>query len=133
MKKVLPIVIIVAALAGAVYYFAAQNDNNSYGNGSSSQTTPSNNDQNPPVATDKVTIADMAFAPAKITVKKGTTVTWTNQDSVAHNVITTGGQGPKSKNLEKGASYSFTFDTVGTFDYECTIHPSMTGTVTVTE
>jgi plastocyanin len=76
----------------------------------------------------------MAFSPADITVKKGTTVTWTNQDSVAHTVVETDGQdGPKSNDLNNGQSYTFTYNTVGAFKYHCSIHPMMTGTVTVTE
>jgi len=87
-----------------------------------------------PTATSSVTIQNYAFGPANITVKKGTTVTWTNQDSVEHDVVTdNGAAGPKSELLAKGKSYSYTFDTVGTFSYHCTPHPYMKATVTVTE
>lgn len=82
--------------------------------------------------TKQVTISNFAFAPASITVKKGTKVTWTNQDSTAHTVTGTNG-GPDSAPFGSGASYSYTFTTVGTFPYHCTIHSSMTGTVIVTE
>lgn len=86
------------------------------------------------VATDTVTIANFAFSPADITVKKGTTVTWTNKDSAAHTVTETDGKaGPASSDLPQGKSYSFTYDTVGTFAYHCSIHPDMIGTVTVTD
>lgn len=85
-------------------------------------------------ATNSVTIQGFAFSPADVTVKKGTTVTWTNQDSATHTVTETDGMtGPDSGDLANGKSYSFTYDTVGTFKYHCAIHPSMTGTVTVTE
>jgi plastocyanin len=82
-----------------------------------------------------VTISNFAFQPAKITVKKGTTVTWTNQDSIRHDVAP---DDPtdffrKSDLLDKGESYSVTFSEVGTFTYHCTPHPQMTGTVEVTE
>ena len=87
-----------------------------------------------PVATSSVTIKDFAFSPADITVKKGTTVTWTNMDSAAHTVTETDSKkGPSSGNLASGKSYSFTFDTAGTYAYHCAIHPNMVGTVTVTE
>lgn len=79
-----------------------------------------------------VTIANFAFSPATLTVKKGTTVTWTNQDSAPHNVRGTNG-GPSSETLAKGQSYSFTFTTAGTFPYICSIHPNMKATVIVTE
>lgn len=87
-----------------------------------------------PVATSSVTIQNFAFAPANITVKKGTTVTWTNKDSAAHTVTETDSQaGPDSGDLNTGKSYSFTYTAVGTFKYHCAIHPDMVGTVTVTE
>ena len=133
MKKVLPIVIVLAVLvAGLVYYNSTKDNETDSSNNSSSQTSAPSNENNQ--ATNTVAIEDMAFTPAKITVKKGATVTWTNHDSVAHTVTETDGQdGLKSGTLQKEESYSFTFNTVGTFKYDCTIHPSMTGTVTVTE
>ncbi|MGW7535853.1 plastocyanin/azurin family copper-binding protein [Amycolatopsis sp. NPDC054798] len=80
-----------------------------------------------------VAIKDFAFAPAATTVKKGTTVTWTNQDQDAHTVTSTGSGGPlRSPTLQNGQSYQYTFGTPGTFEYLCTIHPFMTATVTVT-
>lgn len=85
-----------------------------------------------PAAQISVSIANFAFAPAPLTVKKGTKVTWTNQDSVGH-TATGDSDGPASSLLNQGGSYSFTFDTVGTFPYHCSPHPFMKGTVTVTE
>ncbi|MFB9928000.1 plastocyanin/azurin family copper-binding protein [Amycolatopsis halotolerans] len=80
-----------------------------------------------------VGIKDFAFAPAATTVKKGTTVTWTNQDQDAHTVTSTGSGGPlRSPTLQTGQSYQYTFSKPGTFEYLCTIHPFMTATVTVT-
>ncbi|UKD59166.1 cupredoxin domain-containing protein [Amycolatopsis sp. FU40] len=80
-----------------------------------------------------VAIKDFAFAPAATTVKKGTTVTWTNQDQDAHTVTSTGSGGPlRSPTLQTGQSYQYTFGAPGTFEYLCTIHPFMTATVTVT-
>jgi plastocyanin len=86
-----------------------------------------------PVAGDAVSIKNFAFAPAAMTVKVGTTVTWTNEDSDAHTVTSTGGGGPlKSSPLNNGQTYTHTFTAVGTYSYFCTIHPFMTATVTVT-
>ena len=77
-----------------------------------------------------VTISGFAFDPAEITVKAGDTVTWTNQDSVQHKVVSDNGifEGPA---IGQGMTYSFTFATAGTYTYHCGIHPSMKGTVTV--
>jgi plastocyanin len=84
-----------------------------------------------PVATNAVAIKGFAFSPANITVKAGTTVTWTNQDQDAHTVTATGGAFG-SQALNTGAHYTFTFTKPGSYDYLCTIHPFMTATVVVT-
>ena len=86
-----------------------------------------------PVAGNAVAISGFAFSPASLTVKAGTTVTWTNKDSDAHTVTSQGTGGPLgSAALSTGQSYSFTFTKPGTYAYLCTIHPFMTATVTVT-
>lgn len=81
-----------------------------------------------------ISIQGSSFQPATITVKKGTTVTWTNQDSVSHTVTNddSGASGPNSGLLGQGQKYSFTFDTAGTFMYHCNTHTSMHGVVVVT-
>jgi plastocyanin len=85
-----------------------------------------------PVGANAVTIQGFAFSPATITVKVGTTVTWTNRDQDAHTV--TASKGPfKSKTLNTGDTYSYTFTTAGSFDYLCAIHPFMTAKVVVTK
>lgn len=85
--------------------------------------------------------ADSAYIPNKVTVKVGTTVTWTNEDNVMHTVtsgISNGEYGtPDGKFdsgfLKKGQSFSYTFNTVGEFNYYCAPHPWAKGTVTVEE
>jgi len=86
----------------------------------------------PAVAADQVSITNFSFMPAAITVKAGTTVTWTNNDEEPHTVFS-GAGGVKSPVLASHQNtFSFTFSKPGTFDYNCTIHPFMHGTVTVT-
>jgi plastocyanin len=75
-----------------------------------------------------VAIKGYAFQPQSVTIDKGGSVTWTNQDSVVHDVKFSGGG---SSDLKQGGTYSKTFDKAGTFDYICEIHPTMKGTVTV--
>lgn len=77
-----------------------------------------------------VRIADFNFAPKEITVRAGTTVTWTNEGRAPHTVTADKGAFD-SKRMGNGATFSFTFDTPGTYEYHCDIHPSMTGEVTV--
>jgi plastocyanin len=75
-----------------------------------------------------VTIAGFAFSPGTVTVSVGDTVTWTNNDNVGH---TATGDGFDTGTIGGGSSASVTFDTVGTFAYHCSIHPTMNGTVVV--
>lgn len=76
----------------------------------------------------EVTIQNFAFNPNSVTISSGDTVKWTNMDSTAHTVT---GTDFSSGNLNKGDSYENTFTKAGTYDYHCSIHPSMTGTVIV--
>jgi plastocyanin len=87
------------------------------------------------VETNTVNIKDFEFTPSKITVKKGTTVTWTNQDTIRHDIRPENDSDAfkGSELLAKGESYSWTFDTVGTYTYICSPHPYMKGTVEVVE
>jgi plastocyanin len=79
-----------------------------------------------------VTIQNMAFSPSTLNVKVGTTVTWINKDSTTHNVVSDSGLF-ESGDLTNGMSYNYTFNKVGSYPYHCSIHPSMTGTVVVSE
>jgi plastocyanin len=77
-----------------------------------------------------VTIANFTFKSPMLTVKPGTTVTWTNGDDIPHTVVSKDGMF-KSKVLDSGDKFSFTFAKPGQFGYFCSIHPHMTGTVIV--
>ena len=81
-----------------------------------------------------VSIADMAFSPNDLTISVGDTVKWTNNDGGAHTATAT--SGPElfnSGNLASGATWSFTFTEVGTYDYKCNYHDSMIASITVVE
>jgi plastocyanin len=83
-----------------------------------------------PGQTAEVTIENFAYSPATLTVSPGTTVTWTNKDSVPHTVTSRTSvfdSGPFSK----GQTFSYTFGQKGSYEYYCTIHPYMVGTVNV--
>lgn len=79
----------------------------------------------------QVRIEDFAFAPANIVVDVGTTVTWTNEDNVAHTVTSDEGGELDSPLLGENESFSHTFDQPGAYAYHCTPHPNMKGLVTV--
>ena len=82
-----------------------------------------------------VAMKNIAFVPNSVSVAKGTTVKWTNEDNVNHDVTKKSGPGPDFSsgqgNLAKGATYEQTLDTPGTINYVCTVHPGMAGTITV--
>ncbi len=108
------------------------------GGGSDSPTTPgtTGNTGNPggqtgggPTATNAVTVSNNKFTPANIQVSPGTTVTWTwSQDAVTHNVTFADGA---SSGDQASGTYSRTFSAAGTFNYQCTIHAGMNGSVVV--
>jgi plastocyanin len=77
-----------------------------------------------------VMINNFMFGPAGLTVKAGSTVTWTNQDEEPHTVVGSGLRSPVLGN--QGSTFSHTFTDAGTYTYNCSIHPYMHGTVTVT-
>jgi plastocyanin len=80
-----------------------------------------------------VTIQNFSFSPKVVTVKVGTTITWTDKDSTAHTVTSV--SGPTSFNsgdlTPSGGTFHFMFSQAGTYSYHCMIHPSMTATVIV--
>jgi plastocyanin len=77
-----------------------------------------------------VKIDNFKFGPDKLTVTKGTEVTWTNEDDIPHSIVVTA-LGARSKALDTDKAYSFQFDKAGTFTYICGLHPFMHGTVVV--
>ena len=79
-----------------------------------------------------VDISGFAFNPQTVEIAVGDTVTWTNNDSAAHTATQQpSGSGFQSGTLQPGDSFSFTFDTAGTYDYYCEFHSGMTGQVIV--
>jgi len=78
-----------------------------------------------------VHISNFTFGPKAVTVKVGQTITWTNDDDIPHTVVATD-KSFRSKVLDTGQSFSFTFTRPGQFAYYCSLHPMMTGKVTVT-
>lgn len=85
-----------------------------------------------PTGPNVVTVADMAYSPAALTIEAGETVTWFFDDTVQHDVVgLDDASSLLNSSLMTTGEYSQTFDEPGTYEYVCTIHPNMTGTVTV--
>lgn len=139
MKKALIIIVVLAVIGGGAWFFMMKDPNENPTN--NTPTTPSSptpsqveEDEEQEEEANEVYIENFSFKPATITVKKGTKVTWTNKDSVGHTVTPDESASfTGSELLNKDASYSVTFDTVGTFAYHCQPHPQMTAKVVVTE
>ena len=89
----------------------------------------------PPSGGDTVVIdmKDIEFEPKDAEAKVGQTIQWVNQDTVEHNAVAEAGADFKSELFGKGMTFEATVDEAGKVEYVCTIHPSMTGTITVTE
>jgi amicyanin len=85
---------------------------------------------NPVTGVTHMNMQNFAYQMANIQVRVGTTVTWTNQDNVPHSVTFKNGM-KDSGLLSQGQSFSYTFNTPGTYQYYCTVHPYMVATVTV--
>ena len=142
MKAFLIILVVVVIIGGGVaaFMFISKDDSNHESTQTESSASPETSaiTRAEDIKTGEVavTIKNRAYSPKTLTVTKGTTITWTNEDSIQHNVISdsdseqNGLDGPL---LNKGQSYSFTFDTVGVYTYHCTPHPDMTGIIEVVE
>jgi plastocyanin len=78
----------------------------------------------------QVTIDNFTFSPTPIIIMAGSTVTWVNQDDIPHSIVCPDLK-MKSHPLDTDDSFSYRFDTVGTYDYICGLHPHMHGQVMV--
>lgn len=140
---IIGVIVVIAAIGGAVALTSnsktdapsSNSDSSMAEHSSSSSNTNDKASTSEAVATDQVEIKDYAYSPKTITVKAGTTVTWTNKDSVRHDVTSDNesADAPKSELLANGETYSFKFNKPGTYTYHCTPHPYMKATVIVTE
>lgn len=142
-KNTIITVLVVGILAAVGIGAAAMNKDDSMEMSSSDMNSMQDTSMNPSndqmsssmQETNQVTYKGFAVVQKTIKVKKGTTVTWTNEDNAKHDV-TFSEDYPGLKNTElfgKGETKSITFDTAGTYDYICSPHPYMKGTVEVTE
>lgn len=77
-----------------------------------------------------VSISNFAFDPKELRISVGTTVKWTNKDEAPH-TATADDKSFVSGMLQKGGTFSYTFEKAGTFDYFCEVHPTMTAKVIV--
>lgn len=121
-KSIIWIIVILIVLGlGIGLYFV-------YNNKYMPMNNNTNNAQNNTAGT--VTIHNLAFSPTTITINKGDTVTWQNNDSIVHHIVADDNSFDLGDMVGGGKS-TYTFNTVGTFNYHCSIHTYMTGVVIV--
>lgn len=134
MKKAIAILLVIVAAAGLLFITKS-------GSNSSDRQTPSaspdstRQDEKMSLEPNTVNIKNYKFSPNKISVKKGTKVTWVNNDTDRHNVkpVNVTDNFKAGPLLAKGEEYSVVFNTVGTYEYFCEPHPYMKATIEVTE
>lgn len=118
-KIVIGIVAVIIVIGGIFYFTQKQYQ---------PTQQPATQQPQTQIAANAVTIQNFAFSPGTLTVTQGTKVTWTNQDATTHKIKS---DTFNSSDLNQGDTFTFTFNTKGTFDYSCAIHPSMTGKIVV--
>lgn len=142
MKKYVIIAIIMIIISGGAYFLLNKDEPEAIDSLQSTETPATEPEKSAPIPTTtpiptihNISIQDFAFNQKIINIKKGDTIIWTNKDSAPHTVTAVTGDngGPASETLNKNKAFSFTFNNIGTFNYYCVFHPSMTGSVVVTQ
>ena len=126
---VLPALLTIAALVLAGCGGGGGGGSSNAGGGSSAPAQTTGGSGGGVVA---VAMKNIAFAPQQVTAKVGQKITWTNDDSVAHNVTAMSGASFRSSDFQQGGTFSYTPTKAGTIAYVCTLHPGMSGTIVVT-
>ncbi len=122
-NKIVIAIVLVVIIIGGLFLFSQKQFQSTQQPTKQPAQQPGTN-----VGADTVTIKNFSFTPEVLTVKQGAKVTWINQDSVTHKIKS---DTFNSSDLNQGDKFEFTFNTKGSFDYSCSIHPSMTGKIIV--
>ena len=131
MTKLLALILACLAL-GLVAAGCGGDDDDDGGGGGGASTT-----EEPAGGGTQVSMKNIQFAPKDLSVKAGETITFTNDEAVAHDVHKTSGPGPDfasgpTGGMQEGDTFKLTLDKPGTYDYVCDVHaPGMAGTITV--
>jgi len=117
MNKWIIVGVVLLVVASGVAYFVTRNGG-----------VPQNGNGTTETAPNTVVIDNFAFSPATLTVDKGTTVVWVNNEFIPHDVAS---DQFTSEKLSRGEKFEYTYNESGTFAYICGIHPAMKGTIIV--
>jgi plastocyanin len=124
MKKYIILLCLKAALITPILFIACSRSDDGYSNNN-------NNNNNNNNTNNSVSIGSSSFSPSSISVKSGTTVTWSNNVYELHTVTADDGSF-NSGDLDYNKTFSRTFNQAGTFAYHCNHHSGMKGSVVVT-
>jgi plastocyanin len=134
-KRSLALLLACLALALALVACGGDDDGGGGGGGAATQEQPAPEAEGGGAggggAATEVSMKDIEFDPAEVTVDAGATVTWVNDDSVGHDVTADDFKSGDPGAMQNGDTFEHTFEEAGTFDYVCTVHPGMEGSVTV--
>jgi plastocyanin len=126
-SRVMRIVVII--VLGVAFAACGGDDSDSGGGSGSSGASASSG--NCPSGAVTIHMKDIKFNPGTASAKVGQTICWVNDDSVDHDAVADSGADFKSDLFGKGKTFTAKADKAGTIKYECTIHPGMTGEITV--
>jgi len=118
------LVVIIVILIGGYFWYNQKPS-------TPSTSIPLNNSISDISKTHNIEITSLAFSVTSLTIKQGETVIWRNLDSMTHTVTSDKGNEMSSKLLKTDEVYSHTFNTKGTFDYHCEVHPKMKASIIV--
>jgi plastocyanin len=136
MTKLLALILACLAL-GLVVAGCGGDDDGGGGDGGSQSEQPADQGGGGGGSGSQVSMADLQFSPSEVTVSAGDTITFTNDESVAHDVHKTSGPGEDfasgpSGGMQEGDTFELTLDEPGTYEYVCDVHaPGMAGSITV--
>lgn len=121
--SVIVIAVIIIAV-GLIGYFGYKSSYKTSSNNSTNSSTASESEPN------TVSMENLSFQPGALFISVGDEVTWTNNDSATHTVVANDSSF-QSEQLNSGSSFKNIFSKPGTYQYYCSIHPSMTGKIIV--
>jgi plastocyanin len=129
MKKLLTLMLATAVIAGC----GGSDDSSEPPVGQSGSDGGTGSAQETGDGTVGISMKGIQFVPKEQTVKVGQKIVWTNEDDAQHDADATKGADFDTDLIGKGGKIEYTPDKGGTIEYVCSVHPSMTGTLTVEE
>lgn len=122
------VILMIIVIGAGIYLVLNMNNQANTNNNEGGTSNPGNIGA---AETKNAEIKNFAFSPSTITINKGDMIRWTNIDSVSHTITSDSGSELDSNIILRGQSYSHTFNKVGTYNYHCTLHQNMKGTIIV--